>query len=139
MTDQHHPITPPPELVDQWYEASVLESGIMYDEYNFANLAARWGADQELDACCEWLRKDLDAYELVGLRAVYLDHNLHNARRPNPPSLKDKALLQLDTLNADLAMHGLGCDLSQVPGCAAFNPWQAEVRIHHPRASGATL
>jgi hypothetical protein len=34
--------------------------------------------------------------------------------RPKPPSLKEQALLQLDTLNADLAMHGKGCDLSQI-------------------------
>jgi hypothetical protein len=39
---------------------------------------------------------------------------LRTARRPKPPSLKEKALLQLDTLNADLGMHGLGCDLSQI-------------------------
>ena len=36
------------------------------------------------------------------------------ARRPKPPSLKERALLQLNTLNADLAMHGRGCDLSQI-------------------------
>ena len=34
--------------------------------------------------------------------------------RPKPPSLKEQALLQLDALNADLAMHGRGCDLSQI-------------------------
>ena len=33
---------------------------------------------------------------------------------PKPPSLKEQALLQLDTLNADLAMHDMGCDLSQI-------------------------
>jgi hypothetical protein len=27
----------------------------------------------------------------------------------------------------------------QVPGCAAFIPWQAEARIHHPSSTGATL
>jgi len=40
--------------------------------------------------------------------------SLKEAMRPKPPSLKEKALLQLDTLNADLGMHGLGCDLSQI-------------------------
>jgi hypothetical protein len=40
--------------------------------------------------------------------------DLRAARRPKPPSLKEQALLQLDTLNADLAMHGRGCDLSQI-------------------------
>jgi hypothetical protein len=33
---------------------------------------------------------------------------------PKPPSLKEQALQQLDTLNADLAMHGRGCYLSQI-------------------------
>jgi hypothetical protein len=60
-------------------------------------MAAQWGADQELEACCEWLEKDLDAYELVGLRAVYLDHNLHAARRPKPPSLKEQALALINS------------------------------------------
>jgi hypothetical protein len=84
MTNQH-PITPPPELVEQWASS-------MWGYYE----AAQWGADQELEACCEWLEKDLDAYELVGLRAVYLDHNLCAARRPKLPSLKEQALAVLD-------------------------------------------
>jgi hypothetical protein len=84
MTDLHHPITPPPELVDQWYEASVLEGDITYDEYNFANLAARWGADQELEACCEWFVRDWTDIETAD--------TLRAARRPKPPSLKEQAL-----------------------------------------------
>lgn len=67
--------------------------------------ATRWGATQELDACCEWVNDDL-AYDVAD--------RLRAARRPKPLSLKEKALLQLDTLNADLGMHGLGCDLSQI-------------------------
>ncbi len=31
-----------------------------------------------------------------------------------PPNLKEQALLQVDVLSADLAMHGMGCDLSQI-------------------------
>ena len=89
MTNQH-PITPPPELVAKWASS-------MCGYYE----AARWGADQELEACCEWLEKDLDAYELVGLRAVYLDHNLHAARRPKPPSLKEQALEALGRFSAN--------------------------------------
>lgn len=53
-----------------------------------ARLAYTAGADAELKECCEWLKRDLDAYELVGLRAVYLDHKLYAARRPKPPSLE---------------------------------------------------
>jgi hypothetical protein len=40
--------------------------------------------------------------------------DLRAARRPKPLSLKEQALLQLGTLNADLTMHGLGCDLSHI-------------------------
>jgi hypothetical protein len=60
-------------------------------------------ADQELEACCEWVQ----GYAECG-------DSLRIARRSKPPSLKEQALLQLDTLNADLAMHGKGCDLSQI-------------------------
>ena len=51
MTD--HPITPPPELVQQWvteiYGAPVARRGCVTD---IATRAAQWGADQELEACC---------------------------------------------------------------------------------------
>jgi hypothetical protein len=53
---QEHPITPPEELVDQWNEAwidaKVKHEGLVTF---IATQAARWGADQELEACCEWL------------------------------------------------------------------------------------
>jgi len=73
---------------------------------DLVNEAARWGADQELEACCEWLVNALHDREMGA--------ELRDVRRPKPPSLKKQALLQLDTLNADLAMHGRGCDLSQI-------------------------
>jgi hypothetical protein len=67
--------------------------------------AVQWGADQELDACCHYLTKAGLTGDACGLQLN---------RRPEPPSLKEQALLQLDTLNADLAMHGRVCDLSQI-------------------------
>ena len=91
-----NPLTPPPELLDQWCMDATLRNW-----RDIATQAAQWGADQELQACCEWLEKDLDAYELVGLRAVYLDHNLHAARRPRPPSLKEQALEALGRFSAN--------------------------------------
>ena len=100
MTNEH-PITPPPELVHQWVDMLSSRS----DQAVFT-MAAQWGADQELEACCEWLFK----HRFSDIAVV----SLRDARRPKPPSLKDQALLQLDTLNADLAMHGRGCDLSQI-------------------------
>jgi len=101
MTDQQHSNTPPLELVEQW--ADMLSSR---SDYAVFSLAIQWGADQELEACCDTLQRhahwDLAVFELMA------------DRRPKPPSLKEQALLQLDTLNADLAMHGRGCDLSQI-------------------------
>ena len=50
--------------------------------------AAQWGADQELEACCEWL-------EQKGFAFV---DEIRAARRPKPPSLKgptDEELLQV--------------------------------------------
>jgi len=93
-----HPITPPPELLDEWCMDPTLSNW-----RDIATQAAQWGADQELQACCEWLEKDLDAYELVGLRAVYLDHNLRAARRPKPPSLKEQALAVIE--NSTICDH----------------------------------
>jgi hypothetical protein len=103
MTD--HPITSPPELVAKWWTEFERTDPDTDSLVFIATQAARWGADQELDACCEWLADD---------HTPVLGQRLRTARRPKPPRLKEQALLQLDTLNADLAMHGMGCDLSQI-------------------------
>ena len=76
-----HPITPPDELMDQWVD--MLAS--RYDHVVFS-IAAQWGADQELEACCEWLRRQ----NLVTHCALI--PSLRAARRPKPPSLKERAL-----------------------------------------------
>jgi hypothetical protein len=88
MTD---PITPPPELVQQWF--AVWESSDN-EEASFAEFAipraAQWGSDQELEACCEWLRsKNILEPAIDALRA---------ARRPKPPSLKEQALAALNEI-----------------------------------------
>ena len=104
---QEHTITPPPKLVKQWWKEAQqadYSDGLPCWLNYVATQAARWGADQELEACCSQL-----AYW-----GVHGYNKLYEARRPKPPSLKEQALLQLDTLNADLSMHGLGCDLSQI-------------------------
>ena len=74
MTNQH-PLTPPPELVQQWYD-SILNNSTDWRQQQLCTLAAQWGADQELEAC-----QTADM-----LRA---------ARRPKPPSLKEQALAAL--------------------------------------------
>ena len=87
MINQEHPITPPPELVQSWYEDKT-------DYFIDMIRAAQWGADQELEACIAWFDKYIPGYELVADR-------LRAARRPKPPSLKQQALLAIDTAVAD--------------------------------------
>jgi hypothetical protein len=53
------------------------------------------GADQELEACCEWLEDtDCDDPQEVA-------NQLRTARRPKPPSLKERALQALDCCSCD--------------------------------------
>ena len=101
---QQHPITPPPELVQQWMTEARSQDYCSITE-QVAFHAAQWGADHELEACCEWLEREGWSGESRQLRA---------ARRLRPPSLKRVALLQLDTLNADLGLEGKSVDLSQI-------------------------
>ena len=86
---QEHLIRPPHELVQQWVSLACENEG--YETWqDLATEAARWGADQELDACCEWLK---------GTAHVGIDFELINARRPKPPSLKEQALEALDRMD----------------------------------------
>ena len=83
---QQHPITPPPELVQQWVDTYF---GGRISHVNLAAQVAQWGADQELEACCLWLNggSEID-YDTAAL--------LRAARRPKLPNLKEQAL---DLLN----------------------------------------
>jgi hypothetical protein len=88
MTEQH-PITPPLVLVKQWTTEGRCQDYCDTIEYVAAR-AGQWCADQELEACCEWLEQGTLCYHqdlIPCLRA---------ARRPKPPSLKEQALEALD-------------------------------------------
>ncbi len=100
---QEHPITPPPELVQQWlnaprYAKSPKDGTFVVQKCHslskseviaLVENAARWGADQELEACCAWLPK-LPPWSADDLR---------RHRRPKPPSLKAGAIEVLDELD----------------------------------------
>jgi hypothetical protein len=73
MTNQH-PITPPPELVQQLYGLPQMRA---------IETAFQAGADQELEACCMWITRE---------KSVLIAEELGIARRPKPPSLKEQAL-----------------------------------------------
>jgi hypothetical protein len=93
---QEHPSIPSRELVQEWLNTprhthapkdgtfvvqkchSLSNSEVMA----LAEQAARWGADQELEACCEWFSKN---YAIPS-------NQLRAARRPKSMSLKEQAL-----------------------------------------------
>jgi hypothetical protein len=89
----HSPIpSPPPELVEQWRatpeytdlsEKLFLVTLTTKKLQDIATAAARWGADQELEACVEWLDRNSP---VIGGFHLRID------RRPEPPRLKEQAL-----------------------------------------------
>jgi hypothetical protein len=96
----NHPITPPPELVKQWIKECDNPEEPRWQEYeqDIATRAARWGADQQLEACCEQLKSIPSP---LGIPFGEMASNaLRNACRPEPPSLKEQALSELN-LTAD--------------------------------------
>ena len=92
-----HPITPPPELVQQLCDRAFLRGadGASRGEVDVWLILEAFaaGADQELEACCEWLDFYSAASTALGLRA---------ARRPKPPSLKEQALEALNQADEGL-------------------------------------
>ena len=96
--NNQHPIFPPPELRNQWHSESLFKSmgsSVEREDY-MINCAAQWGADQELEACCEWLQEEYKTESWV-------THDLkrfRTARRPKPLSLKKQALEDLNELLA---------------------------------------
>ncbi len=89
MTNQH-PITLPSELLQLWFE--------QHHDYNkgineLLIEAVQYGADQELEACCEWLVSLPNNWTSIALKRV---SDLRAVRRPKPPSLKEQAYAALD-------------------------------------------
>jgi hypothetical protein len=81
-----HPITPSPELVASLRNSAphgIRDAGVTRELW-LINHAYQAGADQELEACCEWL--DQSTVRMAGLLREY--------RRPKP-SLKEQALIEL--------------------------------------------
>jgi hypothetical protein len=94
MAEPSPSITPPPDLVRLWQPLPVRERERLVDAY-------RLGADEELEACCEWL---------IHTRVLELTPaSLRAARRPKPPSLKQQALTLLDDISDQItAVHENG-------------------------------
>jgi hypothetical protein len=89
-----HPITPPPELVQQWAQIPPVHQAVADHWQHIATRAAQYGADQELEACCEYLVRcaQWEPEDVAELRA---------ARRPKPPSLKEQSLALIDLIQGN--------------------------------------
>jgi hypothetical protein len=99
MMMKTNPITPPPELVREWYGSEDCPDGANALANYLCTQAAQWGADQELEACCKWIPK----------RTSWDAERLRTARRPKPPSLKEQALEVVTGLEK---RWDLQCDLT---------------------------
>ena len=105
MTNQQHPITPPSELVENWYDA--IDNLSTSWKQQLATQAAQWGADQELEALMSRLRsKGFD----------HMANDLLAARRPKPPSLKEQALSAIGrfTVGAHITADGMNQDFDTI-------------------------
>jgi hypothetical protein len=97
---QTHLITPPPELVKKIFGDALRGSDGQHDyELRLIHAAYAAGAekeqalaDQELEACCECIRRIGLGLKTPGIAIA----ELRAARRPKPPSLKEQALAVLD-------------------------------------------
>ena len=99
-----NPVTPPPELLDQWRKEPEYTDGnklvtmvtMTTDRLmQLCEKSAQHGADQELEACVKLASEMLQD-----------GNSLRATRRPKPPSLKEQAQVELDRLIALIPSEG---------------------------------
>ena len=95
-----HPITPLPELVEEWI-AEIWHEGtpvrVSASDIHVATQAARWGADQELEECVNYVDNNMSGNKARRLRAI---------RRPKPPGLKEQVKAEVNRLIALVSTKG---------------------------------
>jgi hypothetical protein len=108
-----HPIIPPLELLDKWNNLSLSTQEIFV-------IVAQWGADQELEACCQHVQKDVTEFTShAHLCAQRKSDGLRAARRRKPPSLKEQALNGLEKVES--------FTLGQLSGVSVFDEYKTHV------------
>ena len=87
MIDQH-PVTILADTITEWrtFYRKTYKGNLSEIDYIAAN-SAQWGADKELDACCEWLS---------WRHSRHMSEQLRDTRRAKPLTLKQQALTILD-------------------------------------------
>lgn len=107
-----NPITPSPDLVQQWIEEPQYMTEdqlgkrmnlISMNEVKFREVidkVSQYGADMELEACCQALYSRYVNTGLLPATAATVSQELRDwlrtTRRPKPPSLKEQALEALE-------------------------------------------
>jgi len=110
----NRPITPPPELVQQWLEDSPEDDELGIAGY-IATQAARWGADQQLKQDAKWLDSNaLYTHELIVSPS---GDALRQIMRPKPLSLAEETLTK--SAQAVLDAFRAVPDLRDCPSIAA--------------------
>jgi hypothetical protein len=113
MTEQLSPITPTDKLLYQWCAHNDQHATIEEFWEHIATQAARWGADQELEACVKWIEdcgiSSVFTYDEDAGNYIYhpsVSEDFRAARRPKPPSLKEQALKALTAIEGDFNTVG---------------------------------
>lgn len=101
------PLVPSTELVKQWigeHFGCTVQGPLSDIELSIAAKAAVWGADQELDACCELIT----TVSTCGTKHQRLNlvNNLRAWRRPKYSTLAEEAMAELDNMKWDLKRLG---------------------------------
>ena len=88
MTNKQHPVTILADTITEWrtFYRKTYKGNLSEIDYIAAN-SAQWGADQELEACCEWLSWRISRH---------MSEQLRDTRRAKPLTLKQQALTILD-------------------------------------------
>lgn len=113
MTDYsmtNHPMMPTDDQMGDWRSKALdRHPGGLNDNAPViravSQMAYSAGADAELEACCEWIKKNGWSYRAEQLRSH---------RRPSPLSMKEQAMKDLDTLIDDLKRHGMGVNTDAI-------------------------
>ena len=94
MTNKQHPVTILADTITEWrtFYRKTYKGNLSEIDYIAAN-SAQWGADQELEACCEWLSWRISRH---------MSEQLRDTRRAKPLTLKQQALAILDDCSDQL-------------------------------------
>lgn len=123
---EQQPIKPPQELVEQLRSEApngIHDLGATRELYLIHN-AYRAGADQALEACCEWLDKGPYGFSIAA-SASELTRSLRAALRPKPKGLKEQGRKALERISNSVVMATGGAELDVLKAIVESLPDQS--------------